>query len=70
MILDVNSPLPGQSIDSSNPGNSYNLDYLNRTFAVVDAFRNYPNTLGFFSANELINSDGTAGPNPPYIRVS
>ncbi|KAI9717210.1 MAG: hypothetical protein M1828_007403 [Chrysothrix sp. TS-e1954] len=69
MICDVNSPLPNQSISSADPASSYNLDYLNRTFAIIDAFRNYPNTLGFFSANELINNDATAGPNPPYIRA-
>ena len=30
MIVDVNSPLGGQSIDRSNPAGSYNTDYLNR----------------------------------------
>lgn len=69
MILDVNSPLPNESINQANPASSYNLAYLNRTFAVVDAFRNYPNTLGFFSANELVNDDTTAAVDPPYIRV-
>jgi len=69
MVLDVNSPLPNESINQANPASSYNLAYLNRTFAVVDAFRNYPNTLGFFSANELVNDDTTAAVDPPYIRV-
>jgi len=69
MILDVNSPLPGGSIDRDNPGPSYNLAYLNRTFAIVDAFRGYPNTLGFFGANELINNPANAAPDPPYIRA-
>lgn len=69
MILDVNSPLAGQSIDRSQPKNSYNLDYLKHIFAVVEAFKGYPNTLGFFSGNEIINDIPTAGPNPPYIRA-
>ena len=30
MIVDVNSPLSGQSIDRSDPAGSYNTDYLNR----------------------------------------
>jgi hypothetical protein len=35
----------------------------------VEAFKDYPNTLGFFSGNEIINDIPTAGPNPPYIRA-
>jgi len=69
MVLDVNSPLPNGSIDEDNPGNSYNPVYLNRTFAIVDNFRNYPNTLAFFSANELIHKDTSFKQDPPYIRA-
>lgn len=49
MIIDVNSPLPGESIDRSNPKGTYTTTYLKRAFAVVEAFKNYPNTLGFFA---------------------
>ncbi len=70
MLVDVNSPLAGESIDRSAPENSYNVGYLNRTFAVVEAFKNYPNTLVFFSGNEVINDVDTALAVPPYIRVS
>lgn len=70
MLIDVNSPLPGESIDRSAPQNSYNVGYLNRTFAVVEAFKNYPNTLLFFSGNEVINDISTGGSVPPYMRVS
>ena len=70
MLLDVNSPLSGESIDRSNPSGSYTSSYLNRTFAVVEAFKSYPNTLLFFSGNEVINDLPTSGPNPPYMRVS
>jgi len=68
MVLDVNSPLPNESINQMAPWTSYNSAYLNRTFAILDAFREYPNTLGFFSANELIN-DLTNDFNAPYIRA-
>lgn len=69
MIIDVNSPLEGQSIDRSNPSGSYTADYLSHIFTVVEAFKDYPNTLGFFAGNEIINDIGTAKDNPPYIRA-
>ncbi|KAH8899706.1 glycoside hydrolase family 72 protein [Thozetella sp. PMI_491] len=69
MLLDVNSPLPGESLDSSKPWESYYAAYLNRTFAVVEAFKNYPNTLGFFSGNEVINNIETGSTVPPYVRA-
>ena len=69
LILDVNSPFQGGSINADNPSDSYNTEYVNRTFLMIDAFRTYPNVIGFFGANELINSDQNAGPNAPYIRV-
>ncbi len=70
MLLDVNSPLPNESLDSTLPWTTYDVAYLNRTFAVVEAFKNYPNTLLFFSGNEVITNLATGGPSPPYIRVS
>ncbi|OCK83420.1 glycoside hydrolase family 72 protein [Lepidopterella palustris CBS 459.81] len=69
MILDVNSPLSGESIDRSNPAGSYNVGYLTRVFGVVEAFKGYPNTLAFFSANEVMNDIPTSKDNPPYIRA-
>ena len=68
MILDVNSPLPNQSLNRGAPQDSYNYDYLNRVFQVVEAFMNFPNTLGFFSGNEVINQDSVAQV-PAYIRA-
>lgn len=68
MILDVNSPLPNESINQDDPSSSYDSAYLNRTFAILDNFREFPNTLGFFSANELINADTNTG-DAPYIRA-
>lgn len=69
MMLDVNSPLGGESIDRSNPSSSYHEGYLKRVFKMVDAFKNYPNTLAFFGANELINDVDSSEKNPKYIRV-
>ncbi|KAH7367885.1 1,3-beta-glucanosyltransferase gel2 [Plectosphaerella cucumerina] len=69
MLLDVNSPLPGESINDMEPWTSYYDAYLNRTFAIVEAFRHYPNTLLFFSANEVIQAEETAEYAPPYLRA-
>jgi len=68
MILDVNSPLPNQSLNRGAPWESYTSTYLNRTFAVVEAFKNFPNTLGFFSGNEVINQQSVVQV-PSYIRA-
>ncbi|KAK0613740.1 1,3-beta-glucanosyltransferase-like protein, partial [Immersiella caudata] len=69
MLLDVNSPLVGESLTSWNPWESYYSSYLNRTFAVVEAFKDYPNTLAFFSGNEVMNNEETAATVPPYSRA-
>ncbi|KAK4228335.1 Glucanosyltransferase-domain-containing protein [Podospora fimiseda] len=69
MLLDVNSPLPGESLTSWEPWKSYYAEYLNRTFAVVEAFKNYPNTLAFFSGNEVMNNEETGATVPPYMRA-
>lgn len=55
VILDVNSPLSGQSIDRSNPSGTYTTGYLEHIFSVVEAFKNFDNILGFFAGNEVIN---------------
>jgi hypothetical protein len=70
MLIDVNSPLVGQSIDRGAPWTTYDSSYLNRTFAVVEAFKDYPNTLLFFAGNEVINDDPSGKIVPPYMRVS
>ncbi|TEY43604.1 hypothetical protein BOTCAL_0368g00030 [Botryotinia calthae] len=69
MLIDVNSPLSGESIDRSSPSTTYDVSYLNRTFAVVEAFKDYPNTLLFFAGNEVINDNETGGTVPPYMRA-
>jgi 1,3-beta-glucanosyltransferase GAS3 len=69
IVLDVNSPLEGQSINREDPSSTYNSQYLTHIFTVVEAFKNYPNILGFFAGNEIINDVPTAKDNPKYIRA-
>jgi hypothetical protein len=70
MLIDVNSPLVGESIDRREPWTTYTSSYLNRTFAVVEAFKSYENTLLFFAGNEVINDAYSGAVVPPYMRVS
>jgi hypothetical protein len=70
LILDVNSPLDGESLSRADPEVTYTADYLNRIFNVVEAFKGYPNTLGFFGGNEVINDESNIKTIPPYLRVS
>lgn len=69
MLLDVNSPLPNDSINSGDPGSSYNSVYLERIFQVMEAFKDYPNLLGFFGGNEVVNDIPTGSSVPPYLRA-
>ncbi|KAL8693597.1 MAG: hypothetical protein Q9218_001597 [Villophora microphyllina] len=69
MLLDVNSPLPNESLNPGDLTSSYSAAYLNRIFAVVEAFKNYPNTLGFFGGNEVIQNPGSQTTSPPYLRA-
>ncbi|ODA82085.1 hypothetical protein RJ55_00590 [Drechmeria coniospora] len=69
MIIDVNSPLVGEAITSYQPWTSYYMAYLNHTFAVVESFSNYPNTLLYFSGNEVIDKPESATDVPPYLRA-
>lgn len=69
LLIDVNAPTPGESLNRMDPKGSYTADYLKRTFAVVEAFKDYDNTLLFFSGNEIIDHPGTGKDVPPYIRV-
>lgn len=69
MLLDVNSPLPNESLNPGDLKGSYNTEYLKRTFTVVEAFQNFPNTLGFFGSNEVLNSVASGTDVPPYIRA-
>ncbi|KAG0134239.1 Glucanosyltransferase-domain-containing protein [Tuber indicum] len=69
VALDVNSPLAGDSIHRHEPESSYHEGYIKRIYSVVDAFRGYPNLLGFFAGNEVVNDALSASLVPPYIRA-
>ncbi|GAP91036.1 putative glycolipid anchored surface protein [Rosellinia necatrix] len=69
MVIDVNSPLVGESLNSLEPWTSYYEAYVNRTFAIVENFKGYPNLLAFFSGNEVIDAVKTGAHAPPYIRA-
>ncbi|KAG8527527.1 uncharacterized protein KY384_007679 [Bacidia gigantensis] len=60
------------NLDALNPDDldsSYSSTYLNRIFSVVEAFHSYPNILGFFSGNEVMNDVGDGKDVPPYVRA-
>ena len=69
MLLDVNSPLPNESLNPNDLTGSYDLNYLRRIFAVVEAFHNFPNTLGFFGGNEVMDDISKGEKVPPYLRA-
>ncbi|SCU98714.1 LAFA_0G19746g1_1 [Lachancea sp. 'fantastica'] len=69
LILDVNSPLENQHLNRYEPWTTYNEDYLEHVFKVVEQFSHYNNTLGFFAGNEIINDGQSARRCPPYIRA-
>jgi 1,3-beta-glucanosyltransferase GAS3 len=67
VLLDVNTPQ--EAINRDEPYTTYDMDYLNFIFSQVENFKGYPNLLGFFAGNEIINDNPSAGIDPPYIRV-
>ena len=70
MIIDVNSPLGGESlVPGTQLAGSYNSNYLKHIFAVVEAFKNYDNTLAFVGGNEDMNDIPSGGTVPPYLRA-
>ena len=68
VMLDVNSPVQGESLNRLEPWTTYHKGYLLRVFQMVEAFKGYPNTLAFFGGNEVINEDAHEEV-PAYIRV-
>lgn len=70
VILDVNSGNAGEHLNRADPEGTYNAHYLSRVFKFIESFKNYPNVLGFFSGNEVINDDENyAEIDPPYLRA-
>lgn len=68
MILDVNSPLTGGYLDRTDPVSTYNPTYFEQVYGVIEAFKNFPNTLAFFAGNEVINEQSSYEV-PAYVRV-
>lgn len=66
LLLDVNTPKA--SLSGWDTECSYNIDYLNEVMSIVDEFATYSNVLGFFAANELVNSEDTLE-TAPYIKA-
>lgn len=69
LVLDVNSPLEGHHLNRYQPWTSYNKEYLENVYEVVDQFSAYNNTLGFFAGNEIVNDKLSAENSPPYIKA-
>lgn len=67
-MLDVNSPLPNQHLNRYEPWTTYNENYLEHVFKIVDQFSAYNNTLGFFSGNEIVNDRKSARNSPVFIK--
>lgn len=66
-MLDVNSPF--ESLYRENTEESYTEAYLTRIFGMVENFKAFPNLLGFFASNEVIDKLKTAEETPPFIRA-
>ncbi|KAG5956064.1 hypothetical protein E4U57_002921 [Claviceps arundinis] len=67
LVLDVNNPK--YSLNRAKPGPSYNAKYLQSVFATVEMFAKYPNTLAFFSGNEVINDEKDTDKAAPYVKA-
>ena len=67
LVLDANTPK--YSINRADPYLSYNGAYLQNIFATIDAFIKYPNTLAFFSGNEVINEQEGTTISAPYVKA-
>ncbi|KOS21596.1 hypothetical protein ESCO_005044 [Escovopsis weberi] len=68
VVADVNNPK--YSINRIDPGPSYNPTYLQSVFATVEMLAKYPNTLAFFSGNEVINDETGTDAAAPYVKAT
>jgi hypothetical protein len=68
VVLDANNPW--YSINRDDPSGSYNAVYLHSVFATIDAFAKYPNTMAFFSGNEVIHDHRNTTLAAPYVKAT
>lgn len=68
LILDVNSPLVNGALNQAEPWTTYNKYYLKRIFSMIEAFKDYPNVIGFFGGNEVLNEDAVVQ-TPSYVKA-
>lgn len=68
MVIDVNNGLYGAYIDRSDPASTYTSAYLQHVFGIIENFAPFPNTLGFFGGNEILNQNSSYNA-PAYIRA-
>jgi hypothetical protein len=69
LVLDVNSPRPGEALNRYEPWTTYGPYYLDHVLRIVHQFSGYNNTLGFFAGNEIVNNEVSARESPPYIKA-
>lgn len=69
LVLDVNSPTQGFHLNRYEPWTTYNEEYLENVFKVVEQFSYYNNTLGFFAGNEIVNDITSAKNSPVYVKA-
>ncbi|KAK3390108.1 Glucanosyltransferase-domain-containing protein [Podospora didyma] len=68
VMLDANNPL--YSINRDKPAPSYNAAYLQSVFATIDSFIKFPNTMGFFSGNEVIHDFPNTTLSARYVKAT
>lgn len=69
LVLDVNSPVPGQALNRYEPWTTYNENYVTHYLKVVHQFAGYNNTLAFFAGNEVVNDDVSAKASAHYLKA-
>lgn len=67
VLLDVNNPY--EALSRTDPASTYTKSYLNNVFGIIDAFKDYPNLMGFISGNEVVNDAKSAKICPQYVRA-
>lgn len=68
VMIDANNPK--YSINRADPHPSYNAVYLQSVFATIDAFAKYPNTMAFFSGNEVIHDEKETTLAAKYVKAT